>query len=748
METGNLGVNNWDDLFKQVESGGTSWNVYHASPIISDIEFSEDGGMIIGMLDRVAHQIGSTEPVPVASGTSVTPNLAFKYSAGDILKACLVDGSFVLEGGTGCPVNDQNPNNTLLLNTDGPSGAGEFFFDDFYGFSASEGHGEIVLGGIAIKKGTNEVVSSTIDPLILSSQGLEVYHTINGTNEASFEIVPFEAGDFAKAAGLGDVELLCESPPLEIGNYVWEDTNQDGIQDAGEPGIAGVTVQLYSNTGVLEATTTTDTDGQYYFSHSDVTTQTWANAPDSVEANTNYYIVVGSGQFTMNELTVSGNRYVLTPDSLGSSSNRFAIDSDAEVVTSSPANAFDNLPATLITTGNWGCIDHSFDFGFSLCPILAAVASDPTSCGGTDGTITLTLTNVPDGTYTINYMDGTPSAQTFTNVSVSGGSATISGLSAGVYNDLTITSNGCISTEDVDLSLSDPAIPSLAASSSNPTTCSGTDGSITLTLTNVPDGTYTINYMDGAPSAQTFTNVSVSGGSATINGLGAGVYNDLTITSTNCTSTEDVDITLNDPSLPTVGLNDPSDECVDGTDMSFTGTPTDANGSFSTTAGAGFTDNGDGTATLDVSAAGAGSYDVTYTYTDGSGCTNSETVSVTINALPTVSLNDPADVCIDGADMNFTGTPTNANGSFSTTAGAGLTDNGNGTATLDVSAAGAGTYDVTYTYTDGNGCTNSTTVSVTINGLPTVGLNDPADVCIDDSDMNFTGTPTDANGSV
>ena len=298
-------------------------------------------------------------------------------------------------------------------------------------------------------------------------------------------------------------------------------------------------------------------------------------------------------------------------------------------------NAFDNLPATPITTGDWGCADHSLDFGFNPCPTLAATSSDPTTCSGTDGSITLTFTNVPDGTYTINYMDAVPSAQTFTNVSVSGGSATISGLSAGVYNDLTITVNGCTSTEDVDITLSDPAIPTLAATSSDPTTCSGTDGTITLTLTNVPDGTYTINYMDAVPSAQTFTNVSVSSGSATISGLSAGVYNDLTITVNGCTSTEDVDLTLTDPSLPTVSLNDPADACTDGMDMTFTGTPTDANGSFTTTAGAGLTDNGDGTATLDVSAAGAGTYDVTYTYTDGNSCTNSETVSITINTVPT-----------------------------------------------------------------------------------------------------------------
>ncbi|SHI01227.1 conserved repeat domain-containing protein/fimbrial isopeptide formation D2 domain-containing protein [Clostridium collagenovorans DSM 3089] len=42
-----------------------------------------------------------------------------------------------------------------------------------------------------------------------------------------------------------------------IGDFVWEDLNKNGIYDDGEPGVNGVTVELYSSTGVLLATTTT-----------------------------------------------------------------------------------------------------------------------------------------------------------------------------------------------------------------------------------------------------------------------------------------------------------------------------------------------------------------------------------------------------------------------------------------------------------------------------------------------------------
>jgi len=52
-----------------------------------------------------------------------------------------------------------------------------------------------------------------------------------------------------------------------LGDFVWEDQNQNGIQDAGEPGIPGVEVQLFDSPGGnLLATTVTDTNGNYQFS--------------------------------------------------------------------------------------------------------------------------------------------------------------------------------------------------------------------------------------------------------------------------------------------------------------------------------------------------------------------------------------------------------------------------------------------------------------------------------------------------
>ena len=53
-----------------------------------------------------------------------------------------------------------------------------------------------------------------------------------------------------------------------VGDYVWYDTNCDGIQDAKESGLAGVKNQLYNSAGTLlkESPTLTDGTGFYKFS--------------------------------------------------------------------------------------------------------------------------------------------------------------------------------------------------------------------------------------------------------------------------------------------------------------------------------------------------------------------------------------------------------------------------------------------------------------------------------------------------
>ena len=50
-----------------------------------------------------------------------------------------------------------------------------------------------------------------------------------------------------------------------IGDRVWLDRNANGIQDAGETGVADIVIELYDSTGTLLFTTTTDLNGNYLF---------------------------------------------------------------------------------------------------------------------------------------------------------------------------------------------------------------------------------------------------------------------------------------------------------------------------------------------------------------------------------------------------------------------------------------------------------------------------------------------------
>ncbi|NJM40378.1 MAG: hypothetical protein HC853_06230, partial [Anaerolineae bacterium] len=59
--------------------------------------------------------------------------------------------------------------------------------------------------------------------------------------------------------------------PASLGDYVWQDADRDGVQDAGETGVNGVTVTLLNNAGQIISTTTTGpngaTNGYYTFTN-------------------------------------------------------------------------------------------------------------------------------------------------------------------------------------------------------------------------------------------------------------------------------------------------------------------------------------------------------------------------------------------------------------------------------------------------------------------------------------------------
>ena len=78
--------------------------------------------------------------------------------------------------------------------------------------------------------------------------------------------------------------------PATLGNLVWLDEDGNGLQDVGEPGLAGVGIQLY-NGPTLIATVTTDPNGGYTFTGVEPGTYTIqvdaSTLPDGIIQTTN-----------------------------------------------------------------------------------------------------------------------------------------------------------------------------------------------------------------------------------------------------------------------------------------------------------------------------------------------------------------------------------------------------------------------------------------------------------------------------
>lgn len=104
----------------------------------------------------------------------------------------------------------------------------------------------------------------------------------------------------------------------------------------------------------------------------------------------------------------------------------------------------------------------------------------------------------------------------------------------------------------------------------------------------------------------------------------------------------------------------------------------------------------------------------------GDCISGSDTVTLTIFALPEVTLDTIDGLCQDaGAFALIGGLP---EGGVYTGTGV---DNG----IFDPAVSGPGIFDVTYTFTDANGCVNSAVQPVSVYGVPTVDLGADSDIC-------------------
>jgi uncharacterized protein (TIGR02145 family) len=206
----------------------------------------------------------------------------------------------------------------------------------------------------------------------------------------------------------------------------------------------------------------------------------------------------------------------------------------------------------------------------------------------------------------------------------------------------------------------------------------------------------------GSPAGGTYTinSTPVTTFDPALYGIGSHeVYYTYTDGGTGCTADAHKPLVINP--LPVVTIPQQPGICINDLPVILSG-GTPANGIYS---GTGVSND----SIFDPAVAGVGMHEIIYTFTDGSGCTNSDTNTISVFAPTPVDLPPLDSVCINSVPVTLSG-GTPAGGVYS---GPGVSGG-----MFDPAATGTGTFEIIYTYTDGNSCTNSDTNTITVKPLP------------------------------
>lgn len=343
------------------------------------------------------------------------------------------------------------------------------------------------------------------------------------------------------------------------------------------------------------------------------------------------------------------------------------------------------VPTTYTVIGaNGNCTDtETISVTVGSTPTLVASASSPTICSGSSSTLTVSGAT----SYTWN-----PGALT-------GGTVTVSPTSTTSYTVTGLTGS-CSNTAIVTVTVT--TTPTITASSSPTAICSGQ----TATLTSSGATTYTWN-----PGGLTGSSTTVSPASTTV----------YTVTGANgsCVNTRTVSLTVN--TTPTVIVSASSNTICAGQSVSLTAT-----GATSYTWNPGAL-----TGSLTVVNP---TLTTTYTVNGVTGsCSGTNTITITVNPRPTITATaSPAGICVGGT------TTLTASGavSYSWNPGAILTN------PAVVSPGSTTTY--TVRGMDALGCTNNTTLIVTVSPTPTVNITaSSSTICIGNTtSLTATGATT------
>lgn len=344
---------------------------HHAQPMLSDIDFDEEGAMILAVRDRFGDQTGYQNYMMTSS-----TDLRSSWTLGDIYRSYYNANTCRYEMENNAKEGPSSPKGATLgiFCYQGPSG-GEFYFEDgleqYNSVSQNvRAHKNVTMGTTAVFPGKTETTITTMDPMDFWSGGVSWFSNVNGGNHRDYEIYyGANVGLYGKANGLGDVELFGQNAPFEIGNRVWNDANADGIQNAGESGIANVSVLLYTNGAdgipgngddANVGTTSTNSTGNYYFTTRTGTDGGGVDYGVTINPNTGYNIRIGSLDWNSSSSAGTGDLVSLFLTRTNITGNGAVDESDNDASLNSS-----NFPMITFTTGDYGQNRHSYDFGFA-----------------------------------------------------------------------------------------------------------------------------------------------------------------------------------------------------------------------------------------------------------------------------------------------------------------------------------------------------------------------------------------------
>ncbi|MGB1142085.1 MAG: SdrD B-like domain-containing protein, partial [Halioglobus sp.] len=417
------------------------------------------------------------------------------------------------------------------------------------------------------------------------------------------------SGDLTSSLGnSGTASATLEVQGWNLGDFVWNDLNGDGVQDGGEPGINGVTVYL-------------DLNGNGTLDGGEPTQSTSA---------------AGAYQFT-------------------------ALDPDTYLVNIDPATLPDNVTPTLPvprTVDLTSASDNTVDFGFASLANLAVTVTDGVTSAVPGNSITYTIVvsnNGPNDDPSVSLTDTFPASLTATYTSVAAGGAT--GNTAAGAGDLAETLSmpagssvtytvGATIASDATGTLSNTATVTSSVADTTTANNSATDSDTVL----APEADISITKTDGVSSA-------TPGGSITY-----------TIVVSNAGPSADPSVSLSDsfpasltPNYTSVSAGGASGNTAAGSgDLAETlSMPVGSSVTYTVTAAI------DPAATGTLSNTATATASVTDTVPGNNSATDNDTVLMAQADL-SITMADSIDPVIAGENLTYTITVTNAGPSTAT----------------------------------------------------------------------------------